>query len=94
MYNAYIAKPVAAGQLVLGVGEYGGVGLHVTGAAAAAVRLWDGTAASGTLLETIELAASGVDSWASFVLAPPVRFAVGLFVEIVSGAVEGSIRIA
>jgi hypothetical protein len=86
--------PVVAGQLVTGPGGYAGVALHVTGAAAAKVRLWDGTSAAGTIIDSIELAASGVDSWASFVLNGAVRFATGLFVEIVSGGVEGSIRLA
>jgi hypothetical protein len=90
--------PVVAGALP-GVGmpggQYAGLCLHAVGAAACVVRIWDGTSASGTLLDVVELTGSGVGSFASYVLdGEGGHVTTGIFVELVSGTLpEGSIRI-
>lgn len=70
---------------------YAGFTLRETAGAAAVVRIYDNaSAASGTLLDTIGLAAN---ESARELYLKPVHAANGIFVDIVSGAVEGSIRI-
>jgi hypothetical protein len=72
------------------VGTYKGVTLRETAGAAAVVRIYDGTSAAGTLLDTIALAASQ-----SVSLDYPEGIAVrtGIYVSKVSGAFEGSVRL-
>lgn len=74
-----------------GRGTYGGYTIRETAGATAVVRIWDNTSASGTLLETFALAANGSAAqeynWG-------VAAQTGIYVEIVSGTVEGSIRTA
>lgn len=85
----------AAGELAPAPTKYAGLCLHSTGAAAARVRLWDNaSAASGTIIADVELTASGADSWVDYTLHPSVRAVNGIFAELVSGTVEGSVRIA
>lgn len=61
-------------------------------AAAATVRIWDNpSAASGTLLEVVELPADG--SAQAFYSDGGIRAHLGVFVEVVAGTVEGSVRI-
>jgi hypothetical protein len=70
----------------------GGYTIRETAGAVAAVRVYDNaSAASGTLLATIGLAAN-----ASHDVHYPggIRAAQGVYVDVVTGAVEGSIRIA
>lgn len=69
---------------------YKGVSVRETAGAAAAVRIYDNTAASGTLLATISLPANG-----SFAETIPdgVRATTGIYWSVVSGAVEGSVRV-
>lgn len=82
-------KALAPGALVANNGIYTGYSLRETAGAAAVVRLWDNpAAASGTILATIALAANA--SKDASVLG--VWF-TGVFVEIVSGTVEGSVYI-
>jgi len=71
---------------------YAGYSIRETAGAAARVRIWDNaSAASGTILETIGL--TGLASSWSW-LGPEGLWAVnGIFVEVVAGTVEGSIRI-
>ena len=69
--------------------QLGGFSIAETAGATAKVRLWDNaTTNSGTLVATIPLAANGSLTkefkWG-------VRLAAGLYVEVVSGAVEGSL---
>lgn len=72
------------------IGLYRGVTLRETAGSAAVVRIYDGTSASGILLDTIGLAAGQ-----SVSLDYPAGIAVkvGIFVSKVSGAYEGSIRL-
>lgn len=75
-----------------GSGRYMGVALRETAGAAAVVRIYDNaSAASGTLLDAIDLAANAsADPWYG---PGGIWFANGVYVKIVSGAVEGSVRV-
>lgn len=78
-------------QLVYtGVGFYGGFSVRETAGSTAAIRVYDGTSASGTLLDTIGLAGleSARESYVNM-----LQFSNGIYVDIVSGTVEGSVRI-
>lgn len=70
---------------------YRGVTVRETAGAAAVVRIYDNaSAASGTLLETIGLAAGACYS----VVHPSGVWAeAGIYVDVVSGAIEGSVRV-
>ncbi|MEV6798536.1 hypothetical protein AB0M91_09330 [Micromonospora rifamycinica] len=57
---------------------------------AAVVRIWDGTSATGTLLDVVALAD---DASANAWYTGGLRAAQGVFVEVVSGTVSGSVRI-
>lgn len=60
-----------------------------TGAAAAVVRIRDGQDLTGAIMLSVQLAAGLSDtSWAT---SPGVAGDVGLYLEVVSGAVEGAI---
>lgn len=78
-------------QAVSGLGTYRGISLRETAGAAAVVRVWDGTSAAGTLLDTIALAANA-SAW-TWYDDGGVWFTAGVYVEKVSGTIEGSIRI-
>jgi hypothetical protein len=90
-----LATPVALTgtdqQVHSGRGGYVGFAVRETAAAAAVVRIYDGTSAAGVLLDQVTLAANG-EARAHY--PGGLRFATGLFVDVVSGAVAGSIRIA
>lgn len=91
MLNTATPKTFAAGALVPNFGIYAGFSLRETAGAAAVVRLWDNaSAASGTPIAVVNLPAS---TSKDVFFAPGVRFANGLFAEVVSGAVEGSVYI-
>ncbi len=77
-------------QLVTGPGVYQGASIRETAGAAAVVRIWDNTSAAGTLIAAASFPANG-----NFVDNPGngVFFAIGVFVEVVSGAVQGCVRI-
>jgi len=69
---------------------YAGITVRETAAAPATVRVFDGTSATGTLLATIGLAAGqSVD----LDHVRGIRAALGVYVD-VTGAVEGSVRLA
>lgn len=87
------AVAFAAGALVATPGYFFGLSLAETAGAAAKVRLWDNaSAASGTIIAVVTFAANA----SANVLGQadsPVFFASGLFAEVVSGAVEGSVYV-
>lgn len=92
-----VALTGTASQAVLGSGPgyFGGISLHVLNAAAAKVRVWDNpSAASGTIVGSYELTASGVGSSIDLVFERAKRVLSGLYVELVSGQVEGSVLVA
>lgn len=75
----------ASGQLVTGPGELAGLVVEETAAAAAAVRLYDGTDNTGVLLDAVRVAASLSEQHSH---ASPVFFATGLYAEKVTGTVK------
>lgn len=78
-------------QITTGISGYRGFAIRETVGAAAVVQVFDNASAnSGTLLDTIALAANGS---ASQLYSDGVRAAAGIRVHIVSGTVEGSVRI-
>ncbi|MFI6162246.1 hypothetical protein ACIA59_20170 [Micromonospora haikouensis] len=88
------ATPVAltgAGQ-VIAAGPAVYRGYSISASDAATVRIWDHpSAASGTLLDTIALAAG--ESAGAWYGDGGLRAARGVYVEVVTGTVEGSVRI-
>lgn len=69
---------------------YRGFSVRETAGAVAVVRIYDhASAASGTLLDTISLAAS--ESRAEY-YAQGIWAVNGIYVKIVSGTIEGSVR--
>lgn len=71
---------------------YRGITLRETAGAAAEVRVFDNdTAASGTLLATIGLAA---DESFDALCPSGIRAQNGIYVEVVSGAIEGAVRVS
>lgn len=69
---------------------YCGFSLRETAGAAAVVRIYDNTAADGTLLDTISLAA---DESAREFYPGGIKAVAGIYFSLVSGTVEGSIRV-
>lgn len=70
---------------------YCGLVIRETAAGSALVKVYDNaSAATGTLLDIVALTANQV---LATVLAVPVRAANGIYIDVVSGAVEGSVRI-
>lgn len=63
---------------------------ETSGSATAVVRIYDNTAASGTILEEISLNAG--ESAREYYLAG-VWAMTGVYVDVVSGAVAGSVRV-
>jgi hypothetical protein len=73
-------------------GAYCGFTIRETAGAVAVVRIYDNaTTNSGTLLEEIALAAA--ESAREYYQGGGVRCANGIYVNVVSGTVSGSIRI-
>lgn len=67
-----------------------GVTVRETAGSTAAVRVYDNaSAASGTILAVVALTANASQT---IDFAVPVRAIAGLYVDIVSGTVEGSVR--
>lgn len=89
------STPIAltgANQLVwTGPAVYRGITLRETAGAVATVRVFDGTSAAGTLLQTISLAANeSRDDWYT---GGGLWARTGIYVSIAAGTVEGSIRV-
>lgn len=77
-------------QAASGPAGYAGFAIRETAGSAAVVRIYDGTSASGVLLDQVTLAGNGE---ARAYYEDGIRAQSGIFVDIVSGAVAGSIRI-
>lgn len=83
--------PLTAGAKHTGAATFSGLTVRETsGSAAAVVKVHDGVTASGDLLAVVALAAGE----SSTIVDVDVYAVVGVFVEIVSGAVEGSVFVA
>lgn len=91
MGSAARSIPLAAGA-VPGVGGGAGYrGMVISSTAGATVRVWDNTAAAeGTLLDALTVAAGAA---ASTEYVGGVYVGAGLWVEVVSGDVTGSVRV-
>jgi hypothetical protein len=90
-----IARPTAltgSDQLVrTGPGRYLGITVRETAGAVASVRVFDNTAASGTVIDAVSLAANA--AWTTYVAGDGLRVDTGIYVDIISGTVEGSVRL-
>lgn len=85
-----LASPAASGQVINIAGRITWFSLRETsGAAAAVVRYYDGSGASGKLMAAISLQAS--ESTREWVGNHGLPFGGGLYLQVVSGSVEGSI---
>lgn len=73
-----------------GPAVYYGIVVRETAAAVASLRVYDGTSAAGVLIDSIALLASEDQSNA---LTKGIWCANGLFVDILAGTIEGSIRV-
>lgn len=69
---------------------YMGCSIRETAGSTAVVRIYDGTTAAGVLLETLSFASGGS---AREYYSGGVQADGGIFVDIVSGSVEGSVRV-
>ena len=86
------ADAVTGDELTItGKGVYIGFSFRETsGSATATIRVYDGTTAAGTLLDTIQLtAAESAREWYG---PQGIRFTSGLYVDVVTGDIEGSVR--
>lgn len=78
-------------QVSTGKGRYRGFSIaETTGSATARVRIFDSTSAAGTVLEEVSLTANQ----SAREYYPDWSFAVvnGIYVQVVSGSVSGSVR--
>lgn len=83
--------PVSASVVVAGTPKrYCGFALSETASGAARVRIWDGTTATGTVLDELTLAAGGS---AREYYPDGIKTTVGIYVQVVSGAVTGAVRV-
>lgn len=99
MNGPVISTPVplviGATQIVAtGPGVYCGLVVRETSGGAMVLRIWDNaSAASGTLLDVVVLAANARTETFTSIL--PLRYTNGVFIERVSGTnYEGSVRLA
>lgn len=87
-----LARPIVNGasmKISVSPGQLAGYSLAEAAGAAAVVRLRDGIDAGGDVLARINLAANGyADRW---FLPHGIAFTAGLYVEVVSGAIEGAV---
>lgn len=71
---------------------YRGFSIRETAGAAATIRVYDhASAASGTLVDVIQLVAN--ESAREWYGGGGITASLGLFVDVVTGAVEGSVRV-
>lgn len=88
------ARPLSGVGQVLSssAGRLAGYTLRETAGAVATVRIHDGFDATGDLLATVALPAAGsADQW---LMPHGVAFVYGIWVEIVTGTVEGAVYLA
>lgn len=83
----------AAGQVVTGSGRLAGLAIsETTGTGTAKVKIHDGVGAGAPLLFTVTLAAN--ESIRDFFNGQGLAFTTGLYVELVTGAIDGSLFLA
>jgi hypothetical protein len=90
---AHAVALTGADQVVsAGAAVYRGYSLRETAGAAATVRIYDNaTTGSGTLLDTVRLSAN--ESAREWYADGGLWAAAGIYVKVVAGAVEGSVRV-
>jgi len=86
-----VYRPVSAagGILVIGVGALGGFSFRETAGSTAVIRLRDGNSTAGDLISTIGLAAN--ESIRDWFALPGVTYKYGLYIEVVTGTIEGAL---
>jgi hypothetical protein len=72
--------------------HYFGFSFRETAGSTATIRVYDALTATGTLLDSIQLAAN--ESAREFYGPDGIKCSTGVYVDIVSGTVEGSVRVA
>jgi hypothetical protein len=77
-------------QVAAGRTKYWGMVVRETAGSTAVVRVYDGTSAAGILIDTVALAALDEGPTAIHI---GIQCMTGVFVDIVSGTVEGAIFI-
>ncbi|OHV46607.1 hypothetical protein BBK14_01805 [Parafrankia soli] len=88
-YARSVALTGSDQAVLAAVGVYRGICLRETAGAAAAVRVYDNpSAASGTVIGAFTLAAN-----ASVDVVHDGIWVTGVYVDVISGAVEGSVRV-
>lgn len=93
LVNAVALTGTASQAVATKAAQFAGITIHSSGGAAI-VRVWDNpSAATGTLLGAYDLSASGTGSWVDLVYDRAKQALTGLYVELVSGHVEGSVYI-
>lgn len=80
--------PLAAGAAIAGQGAFRGFTVRETAGAAAVVVIHDGASATGAVLGAITLPAAGSQTVMD---DEGVWYTTGVFVEVVSGTVSGSV---
>jgi hypothetical protein len=84
--------PAAGGRLLNTGGCVTFITSHeTTGTAGAEIRLWDGSTNAGTLVAVISLNAG--ESTRDDITEHHLTFRTGLYLEVVSGAIEGSVSV-
>lgn len=73
-----------------GPGRYYGFTIRETAGLEATVRIYDGTSAAGTLLDSVQLIAD--ESAREWYGPQGVQYQNGIYVDVVAGTVEGSVR--
>lgn len=88
-----ISRPISGSSQALETSEvtYYGFTFRETAGATAVVRIRSGGVITGDILETVSLAAS--ESTSDLLAPQGLRCPGGLYVEIVSGTVEGAVRL-
>jgi hypothetical protein len=90
---AVAGSPLASAQVDFSAGRVRWWAFRETsGASPAVLRFWDGSAAGSQLLMPISLA--GGESTRDFVGHDLIPYYVGLFMEVVSGTVEGAMMVS
>lgn len=89
--SSSVALTGANQAALTGLATYQGFSLRETsGSTAATIRIWDNTAANGTLLDTVKL---NPGESAREYYAFGIQAIKGVYVEAVAGSFEGSVRV-
>lgn len=81
----------SSGAIISRRAVYLGFSFRETAGTTATLKIYDGTSAAGTLLETVQLNAN--ESRAEYYGPDGVSAERGIYVSVVAGTVEGSVRL-